>query len=110
MLFVADAEDPQPDRILGFAEDEDLIGEYRPAGEVEAASEEIQARAEEHGIHPTLTIGTNPQEYVLVALWEPFGTTTNGWLTLYAPTGAEAPEQLVGVDPRKLELSVFDRQ
>jgi hypothetical protein len=110
ILFVPDAEDQQPDRILGFAEDEDLIAEYRLADAAEPASEETLARAEEHGIHPTLTIGTNPQEYVLVALWEPFGTTTNGWLTLYAPTGEAAPAQLVGVDPRKLDLAVFDRQ
>jgi hypothetical protein len=110
VLFVADAEDQQPDRILGFAEDQALIGEYRPEGDAQAASQEVQARAEEHGIHPTLTIANNPRTYVLVALWEPFGTTTNGWLTLYAPTGAKAPDQLLGVDPRKLDLSVFNKQ
>ncbi len=110
ILFVPDPEDQQPARILGFAQDADLIGEYRLADDAEPASEEVQARAGEHGILPTLTIGTNPQEYVLVALWEPFGTTTNGWLTLYAPAGETAPDQLVGADPRRLDLAVFDRQ
>jgi hypothetical protein len=110
VLFVADAEDQQPDRILGFAEDEDLIAEYRPEGDAEAASDEVQTEADRHGIHPTLTIGTNPETYVLVALWEPFGTTTNGWLTLYAPSGEASPAQLAGIDPRKLDLSIFDRQ
>ncbi len=110
VLYVQDAEDQQPDRILGFAEGQDLFGEYRPVDGAEPASEEVQARAGEHGILPTLTIGTNPQQYVLVALWEPVGTTTNGWLTLYAPVGEATPAQIVGVDPRNLDVAVFERQ
>jgi hypothetical protein len=109
ILFVADAEATQPDRILGYAVDRDVFGLYLPEGETDPASGEIQARAEAMGIHPTLTLGTEPQVYVLVALWQPFGTTTNGWLTLYGPEGETAPEQLVGLDPRRLDLLVFDR-
>ena len=62
------------------------------------------AQAEAFGIHPTLTLGTGTQTYVLVSLWSPFGTTTKGWLTLYGPQGEAAPEQLAGIDPRRLDL------
>ena len=108
--FVSDAEATQPERILGFAVDQDVFGLYLPEGEAEPASAEVQQRAEALGIHPTLTLGTEPQVYVLVELWQPFGTTTNGWVTLYGPEGEAAPEQLVGIDPRRLDLLVFNRQ
>ena len=110
ILYVADAEATQPDRVLGYAVDNDMFGEYRPEGSAEQASDEVLAEAEALGILPTLKIGTNPDTYVLVSLWQPFGTTTNGWLTLYAPSGEETPEQLVGVDPRRLDLPAFNRQ
>ncbi len=109
ILYVADAETATPDRVLGYAVDRDVFGEYLPESEGEPVSEDIQAQAEELGIHPTLTIGNGDQTYVLVALWRPFGTTTNGWLTLYGPEGETAPEQLVGIDPRRLDLQIFNR-
>jgi len=109
VLYVADAEATEADRVLGHAVDHEVIVEYLPEGAAEPAPDDVLARAESLGIHPTLTLGNSDQTYVLVALWEPFGTTTNGWLTLYGPQGEAAPEQLVGIDPRRLDLAVFNR-
>lgn len=109
VLYVADAADEQPDRVLGHAVDHDLLGEYVPEGSADQAPEEVLAQAEAFGILPTLRLGTAERTYVLVALWEPIGTTTNGWLTLYGPSGEPAPDQLVGIDPRRLDLAVFNR-
>ncbi len=110
ILYVADAEETEPDRVLGYAVDHDVFGLYLSEGEGESTSEAVQAQAEALGFHPTLTIGSQPQTFVLVSLWQPFGTTTNGWVTLYGPEGDPTPDQLVGLDPRRLDLLVFDRQ
>ncbi len=59
-------------------------------------------------MHPTLVL--DGQRYILVALWTPFGTTTNGWLTLYGIDGEAAPERLVGLDPRRDDLLVFNAE
>lgn len=110
ILFVPDAEAAQPDRVLGYAVEGEAIGEYLPEGSAEQAPDEVLAEAEALGIHPILTLGAEGEGYVLVALWEPFGTTTNGWLTLYAPQGEATPEQLAGMDPRRVDMLIFNRQ
>jgi hypothetical protein len=110
ILYVSDAEATRPDRVIGHAVDHDAFGEYLPAGEADQVSDAVLARAESIGILPSLQLGTDTQTYTLVALWEPFGTTSNGWLTLYAPAEDGTPAQLVGIDPRRLDLLVFSRQ
>lgn len=109
ILFVADAEAQQPDRILGFAVDGQVIGEYRLADSAEPAPDEVLDAAEALGIHAELTLGAGGPSYVLTSIWRPFGSTTNGWVTLYGPEGEAAPQQLVGIDPRRLDLLVFNR-
>jgi hypothetical protein len=109
ILFVADASQEQPERVLGYAVDQNVIGEYVPEGTGEQASAEVIAEAEQLGIHGELTLGAGGTRYVLVSLWRPFGTTTNGWIMLYGPEGQAAPEELVGLDPRRLDLLVFNR-
>jgi hypothetical protein len=110
VLFVADAAQQQPDRVLGYAVDQQAIGEYVREGEGEPASAEVLAVAEALGIHGTLTLGTDPQRYVLTSLWRPFGTTTNGWVMIYGPRGVATPDRIVGLDPRRLDLLVFNKQ
>jgi len=110
ILYVADSEVETHDRIFANAVDADVVGEYVPEASGEPAPEDVLAAAEEVGVHPVLVLGDSGQRFVLVALWRPFGTTTNGWLTLYAPQGEDAPEQLVGLDPRRLDLLVFERE
>ncbi len=109
VLYVADPQVDVPQRIFGRAVDADAIGEYLPEGEAEMASDEVLATAEDAGILPELRLGTSNERYVLDSLWRPIGTTTNGWLTLYGPAGEERPSQLLGTDPRRLDLLVFDR-
>jgi len=108
ILYVADPANAQPDRIYGRPVDADVIAEYVPEGSVEAVSEEVAAQAEEFNLQPDLTLGAGGPRYVLAAVWQPFGTTTNGWLTLYGPAGEAVPARLVGVDPRRLDLLIFE--
>src|SRR5699024_2832977 len=107
VLYVSDADSSTHDRILGHSVSDDAFGEYVPAGEAEAASQEVIDKAAQHGIPAQFVIGT--QQYVLVALWTPFGTTTNGWLTLYGVDGEAAPDQLIGLDPRQTNCLVFNK-
>ena len=107
VLYVSNADSSTHDRILGHSVSDDAFGEYVPAGEAEAASQEVIDKAAQHGIPAQFVIGT--QQYVLVALWTPFGTTTNGWLTLYGVDGEAAPDQLVGLDPRQTNCLVFNK-
>lgn len=109
ILYTASPDTETPERIFARAVDADVIGEYVPEGSGDLASEDVLAAAEDAGILPELTLGGEGPRYVLVSLWNPIGTTTNGWLTLYGPEGEDMPEQLVGIDPRRLDLLVFDR-
>lgn len=107
-IYVADPEAGLPDRLIGYSVGNDVFGEYVREGDAEAASQETLDRAEALGVHPTLVL--DGQRYILVALWTPFGTTTNGWLTLYGIDGEAAPERLVGLDPRRDDLLVFNAE
>ncbi len=107
IVYVADANIPAPERLLGYAVGGDVFAEYMLEGTGEQASQEILTEAETLGILGEMLLGG--QRYVLTSLWTPYGTTTNGWVTLYGPAGEDAPEQLVGLDPRREDLMVFNR-
>jgi hypothetical protein len=108
ILYVEDAEAVTPDRILGYAVGSDLFGVYVPEGAGEPAPQEVRDRAEAAGIHGELRL--SGQRYILTSLWTPFGTTSNGWLTLYGPEGDAAPEELVGIDPRQQHITLFEQR
>lgn len=107
-IYVPDPEAGLPDRFYGYSVGNDVFGEYVREGDAEAASQEVIDRAEALGVHATVTL--DGQRYVLVALWTPFGTTTNGWLTLYGVDGEASPSRLLGLDPRRHDLAVFDAE
>jgi hypothetical protein len=107
IIYVADADIPAPERLLGYAVGGDVFAEYMLEGTGEQASQEILTEAETFGILGEMLLGG--QRYVLTSLWTPYGTTTNGWVTLYGSAGEDAPEQLVGLDPRREDLMVFNR-
>jgi hypothetical protein len=107
VLYVSDAAAPTHNRILGHSVANDAFGEFVPEGQADPAAQEVIDNAAQFGIPSEFVIGS--QRYVLVALWTPFGTTTNGWLTLYGVDGQATPDQLVGLDPRQTDLLVFNR-
>lgn len=107
VLYVSDVEASPHDRILGHSVSEDAFGEFVPEGEAEQVGQDVVDQATQYGIPGEFVIGG--QRYVLVALWTPFGTTTNGWMTLYGVDGQDAPDQLIGLDPRQTGVLVFDR-
>jgi hypothetical protein len=109
ILFVQDPADPAPEVIYGLDVSDtpagDAIGEYRLADD-SATLEEITAAAAAAGLNPDLTI--NGLLYVLVDVYTPSGTTSNGFMTLFARTTEEAPEVLLGRDQRQQdELFIF---
>ena len=77
-------------------------------GDVVEPPAELRARAEEAGINPDLVLAGN-RRYLLVNLWSPIGTTTNGWVTLYSATGEGVADTLLATDPRSLDLFVYHR-
>jgi hypothetical protein len=61
--------------------------------------------AEAAGLNPDLTI--NGQRYLLVAIYEPVGTTTNGFLTLFAADQDGVSQILLGRDKRETGLFIY---
>lgn len=107
VLYVADAEAESHDLVMGYAVADDVFGEYVPEGSAEAASQDVIDRAATFGVPSQFTLGST--RYVLVGLWTPFGSTTNGWLTLYGEADNAEPGRLMGLDPRRSDCLVFNR-
>jgi hypothetical protein len=109
IIFSQDPGEPNPSRIFGVPVDGDVIAEYVPeGGDVVEATAELQARASEVEINPDLVLAGG-QRYLLVNLWSPVGTTTNGWVTLYSSAGEGITDTLLATDPRSLDLFVYRR-
>ncbi|HYO29052.1 MAG TPA: hypothetical protein VER37_00610, partial [Thermomicrobiales bacterium] len=86
--------------------DDNVVGEYAPEGEIREASAEIREAAEANGLNPDLVLA-GLQRYVLVAIWEPSGSTANGWVTFFSTEAAGAGEMLLGRDPRLPDLLIY---
>ena len=107
IVYAQDAAAVDPPQVFAVQVDGDVIAEYVPeGGDVVAAPDELRARGEELGINPDLVLGGG-RRYLLVNLWTPIGTTTNGWVTLYSSTGGGDVDVLLATDPRSLELFVY---
>jgi hypothetical protein len=109
ILFVQDPSDPAPATIYGLNVSEtaigDAIGEYSRTAEPAQPSEELATVAEAAGLNPDLTI--TGQTYNLVEVYRPTGTTSNGFITLFATSTEESPDVLLGRDQREPGLLVF---
>jgi len=107
------AEDPQanePPQIYAVRVDGDVIAEYVPeGGDVVDPTGELLESAETAGVNPDLILGATGRRYVLVAVWRPVGTTTNGWVTLYSSVGEGTAPLLLATDPRSLDLFFYRR-
>jgi hypothetical protein len=109
IVFTQDPSAPDPPRVYAVPVDGDIIAEYVPeVGDAVEAPAELRARAEEAGINPDLVLAGN-RRYLLVNLWSPIGTTTNGWVTLYSATGEGVADTLLATDPRSLDMFVYRR-
>jgi hypothetical protein len=108
IVFAQNPTDPEPTRVFAVPVDGGVIAEYvREGSDVIAPSSELQARAEAAGVKPDLVLGGD-RRYLLAALWSPIGTTTNGWVTLYAPS-VDVADILLATDPRSLDLFIYRR-
>ena len=66
----------------------------------------MTAAGAQYGLHSDLTV--LGQRYLLVNIFLPVGTTTNGFLTLFSATGEGVSQLLLGRDKRELELFVYE--
>jgi len=109
VVYAEDAAAADPPVIYGVKVDGDVIAEYVPeGGDVVEAPEELRAEAEALGVNPDLILGGG-RRYLLVNLWRPIGTTTNGWVTLYSSVGEGVADTLLATDPRSLDLLIYQR-
>jgi len=109
IVFAQDPSAPDPPRVFAVPVDGDIIAEYVPeVGDVVEPPAELRALAEEEGINPDLVLAGS-RRYLLVNLWSPIGTTTNGWVTLYSSAGEGVADTLVATDPRSLDLFIYRR-
>ena len=85
ILFIQDPADPAPAVIYGlnvsYSVVGDAIGEYRLADDP-AIPEENTAGVEVAGLNSDLTV--NGLLYILVDVYTPSGTTSNGFMTIFA--------------------------
>ena len=105
ILFAETADNLTAERYYAKRVDASVIGEYARedvAGEVPDGVSEAGATYE---LNPDLVI--LGMRYILVAVWTPSGTTTNGFVTLYAPSGTEGSTQLLGINVRLIGLLIY---
>jgi hypothetical protein len=110
ILFAANPDEQAPDVYYGVNVSNtvvgDVIGEYRKADAGAEPEDDMVALAAQYGIYADLTV--RGQRYLLVNIFLPVGTTTNGFLTLFSATGEGAPSLLLGRDKRELGLFVYE--
>src|SRR5205814_5097323 len=95
IVYAQDPNAANPPRVFAAPVDGNVIAEYLPeGGDVTAPSPDVQTQAAALGINPDLVLG-GTQRYVLANLWQPIGTTTDGWVTLYAVGGNTAADTLL---------------
>ncbi|MBA2468766.1 MAG: hypothetical protein H0V37_05125 [Chloroflexia bacterium] len=109
ILFAEDPEDAAPDVFYAVnifsSVSGDAVGEYRISNDTDTPSEEMVAAAEQSGLNPDLIV--EGQRYLLVNVYVPSGTTTNGFVTLFAATVEGESNLLLGRDVRRLELFIY---
>ena len=109
IVYAQEPNAADPPRVFAVPVDGDVIAEYVPeGGDVVEAPAELRARADELEINPDLVLGGG-RRYLLVNLWSPVGTTTNGWVTLYSSAGDGIADTLLATDPRTLDLLIYRR-
>ena len=108
VLYVPSLDNPTPDLIYALRVDGGIIGAYAVAtsGDV-VANDSAAAAGAPAGLNADLTVAG--QRYVLTAVWTAAGSTTNGFVTLYADQTNPDSTRLLGLDPRDPGLLIFER-
>ncbi|MGI8963093.1 MAG: hypothetical protein ACR2GI_01155 [Thermomicrobiales bacterium] len=110
ILFVEDPENQAPEIFYAVniinSPRGDAVGEYQVVGENDKTSEEMVAAGAQAGLNPDLTV--EGQRYLLVSVYLPAGTTTNGFVTLFATAVDGETTVLFGRDIRRLELLIYE--
>ena len=109
-LFAIDPDELAPEVYYGVNVSNtvvgDVIGEYRKADANAEPESAMVTLGAQYGIYAAVTV--RGQRYLLVNVFLPVGTTTNGFLTLFSATGEGEPQLLLGRDKRELELFVYE--
>jgi len=109
ILFVADLKEATPatfyavnvhNTVVG-----EVIGEYQLQEESAQPSEAMVKAASQAEMNADLTV--DGQRYLLVNIYTPVGTTTNGFVTLFAASQDGHADILLGRDKRRPELFVY---
>jgi hypothetical protein len=110
ILFVNDPEAALPETIYGVSVANnavgEVIGEYTAAEPTDQPTDAMVDAGQQAGLNPDLTVGG--QHYLLSNVYLPVGTTTNGFVTLYATNGDVNADRLLGRDLRRLELFIYN--
>ncbi len=109
-LFTSDPDEQAPEVYYGVNVSNtvvgDVIGEYRKADADAEPESAMGTLGAQYGLYADVTV--RGQRYLLVNVFLPVGTTTNGFLTLFSATGEGDPQLLLGRDKRELELFVYE--
>lgn len=108
ILYAEEPATANPPLFYGYDVDADVIAEYMPEGEIQEPSEEMRQLAESYGLNADLVIN-GEQRYILVAVWEPAGATVDGWVTFYSSDQGDRTATVLGRDPRRTDLLIFQR-
>lgn len=83
----------------------EVIGEYQLQQGAAKPSDAMVTAAGQAEMNPDLTI--DGRQYLLVNVYRPVGTTTNGFVTLFAANQEGHPVLLLGRDKRRPELFIY---
>lgn len=83
----------------------EVIGEYQLQQGPAKPTDAMVAAASQAEMNPDLTVGG--RHYLLVNVYRPVGTTTNGFVTLFAANQEGHPVLLLGRDKRRPELFIY---
>ena len=108
ILYAEDPNNRTPPLLYAYDVDDDVVGEYAPEGETQETSREMRQAAEANGLNPDLVLAGG-QRYILTAVWQPSGSTANGWVTFYSADPGGTTDVLLGRDPRLPELLIYRR-
>jgi len=109
VLFAADLKEAAPATYYAVNVHNTVVGEVIGEYQLQQASAQPSAAmvkaASQAEMNPDLTV--SGRRYLLVNVYTPVGTTTNGFVTLFAANQDGHPDILLGRDKRRPELFIY---